>query len=156
MRGVTCDKTTDVLTRPPSRHILFTRKHITLSSRRGICFGAHNLLGAVDQTEDIVEHEVASGTIGLQLEALGVVHGLLLLIDLLVEKLISQENRRSHRHSTYQEGTGNQHNNAISAGGLGIEGSNLVLNLLEGQSLESQKSVSIEIFFCYSFGIDER
>lgn len=56
--------------------------------RRGICFGARNLLGAVDQTEDIVEHEVASGAIRLQLEALGVVHGLLLLIDLLIEKLI--------------------------------------------------------------------
>jgi hypothetical protein len=62
-------------------------KHILLSWRRGICFGAHNLLGAVDQTEDVVEHEVASGTIGLQLEALGVVHGLLLLVDLLIEKL---------------------------------------------------------------------
>lgn len=75
------------LTRSPPRHILFTRKHIPLSSRRGICFGASNLLGAVDQTEDIVEHEVASGAIGLQLEALGVVHGLLLLVDLLIEKL---------------------------------------------------------------------
>lgn len=43
---------------------------------------AHDLLGAVDQTEHIVKDEVASGTIGLQLEALGVVHGLLLLVNL--------------------------------------------------------------------------
>lgn len=75
------------LTRSPARNIIFTRKHIPLSLHRGICFGARNLLGAVDQTEDIVEHEVASGAIGLQLEALGVVHGLLLLIDLLIERL---------------------------------------------------------------------
>ena len=75
------------LTRSPPRNILFTRKYIPLSLRRGICFGARNLLGAVDQTEDIVEHEVASGAVGLQLEALGVVHRLLLLIDLLIEKL---------------------------------------------------------------------
>jgi hypothetical protein len=34
---------------------------ILLSWRRGIWFGPHNLLGAVDQTEDVVEHEVASG-----------------------------------------------------------------------------------------------
>lgn len=75
------------LTRSPPRNILLTRKHIPLSLRRGICFRPRNLLGAVDQTEDIVEHEVASGAIGLQLEALGVVHGLLLLVNLLIERV---------------------------------------------------------------------
>lgn len=59
------------------------KKIFPLSSRRRICFEPHDLLGAVDQTEDIVEHKVAARAIGLQLEALGVVHGLLLLIDLL-------------------------------------------------------------------------
>lgn len=43
---------------------------------------AMNLGGSVDKTEDVVEHKVAAGAIGLQLEALSVVHGLLLLIDL--------------------------------------------------------------------------
>lgn len=38
----------------------------------------------------------------------------------------------------YQEGAGNKHNDAVSAGGLGVEGGNLVLNLLEGQALESR------------------
>jgi hypothetical protein len=33
---------------------------------------------------------------------------------------------RSYGHSTYQEGAGNKHNDAVSAGGLGIEGGNLV------------------------------
>lgn len=40
------------------------------------------LRGGVDQTEDIVQHEVAARVIGLQREALGVVHGLLLLVNL--------------------------------------------------------------------------
>lgn len=40
------------------------------------------LRGSVDQTEDVVQNEVAAGTVGLELEALGVVHGLLLLVNL--------------------------------------------------------------------------
>jgi hypothetical protein len=47
-----------------------------------VVFVSAYCLGAVDQTEDIVEHKVAAGTIGLQLEALSVVHGLLLLVNL--------------------------------------------------------------------------
>jgi hypothetical protein len=38
---------------------------------------------------------------------------------------------------TYEEGTGNEHDNAVLAGWLGIEGGNLVLDLLEGKSLHS-------------------
>ena len=63
-----------------------------------------------------LEHEVASGAVGLQLEALGVVHRLLLLID--------------------EESAGDEDNDSICAGGLGVEGGNLVLNLLEGESAE--------------------
>lgn len=40
------------------------------------------LRGSVDQTENVVENEIAAGAIRLELEALGVVHWLLLLIDL--------------------------------------------------------------------------
>lgn len=39
-------------------------------------------LGSVDQTEDVVQDEEAALAIGLEVEALGVAHGLLLLIDL--------------------------------------------------------------------------
>lgn len=39
-------------------------------------------LCSVDQAEDVVKDEVAAGAVGLQLEELGVAHGLLLLIDL--------------------------------------------------------------------------
>lgn len=52
------------------------------SSRRSIFIQVALLRGSVDQTEDIVENEVAAGAVGLELEALGVVHGLLLLVDL--------------------------------------------------------------------------
>lgn len=41
----------------------------------------HLLSSVVDQAEDIVEDEVASSTIRLELESLCVVHGLLLVID---------------------------------------------------------------------------
>ena len=39
-------------------------------------------LSTVHQTEDVVEDEVASLTVGQEMEGLGVVHGLLLFIDL--------------------------------------------------------------------------
>lgn len=70
-------------------------------------------LGSVDETEDVVQNEEAAGAIGLELEALGVAHGLLLLIN--------------------NESTGNQDNDATLAGGLGIKGGNLVAHLLEGK-----------------------
>lgn len=41
-----------------------------------------HLCGGVDQTEDVVEDEVAARAVGEQLEALAVVHGLLFLVDL--------------------------------------------------------------------------
>lgn len=46
------------------------------------------LRGSVDQAEDVVENEIAAGAVGLELEALGVVHGLLLLVDLYVWKVL--------------------------------------------------------------------
>lgn len=38
---------------------------------------------------------------------------------------------------TYEKGTGNKHDNAVLAGGLGVEGGNLVLDLLERERLHS-------------------
>lgn len=46
------------------------------------------LRGSVDQAEDVVENEIAAGTVGLELEALSVVHGLLLLVDLYVLQVL--------------------------------------------------------------------
>lgn len=98
---------------------------------------AGNLSSSVDQAEDIVEHEEAACTVGLQREELGIVHGLLLLIDLMVQRVLEniEENRCRRRVSrTYQESAGNQDDDAVS-GGLGIESGQLVAHLLEGQAL---------------------
>ena len=42
---------------------------------------------AVDEAEDVVEHVVASSTVGKEVERLGVVHGVLLLVDLISSEI---------------------------------------------------------------------
>lgn len=68
-----------------------TKRYPPQSSRRSIqsSIFAGNLSGSVDQAEDIVKHEEAAGTVGLQRKELGVVHGLLLLVDLNVSNLLA-------------------------------------------------------------------
>lgn len=60
------------------------------SSRRSIqsSYSVGNLGSSVDQAEDVVEHEEATGTVGLEREELSIVHGLLLLIDLIAPNLL--------------------------------------------------------------------
>lgn len=66
----------------PFRNICFIicYKPSVPSSIRKFPYSFH--LSTVDQTEDVVEDEVASLAVGLELEGLRVIHGLLLLIDL--------------------------------------------------------------------------
>lgn len=65
-----------------------TKRYPPPSLRRSIqySFLNGNLGSSVDQAEDVVENEEATGTVGAQREELGVVHGLLLLIDLIASK----------------------------------------------------------------------
>lgn len=58
------------------------QRSVPPSSRRSNLNRVLVLRGGVDQAEDVVENEIAAGAVGLELEALGVVHGLLLLVDL--------------------------------------------------------------------------
>lgn len=44
----------------------------------------NRLCGGVDESEDVIEDEVATSSIGQELEGLGVRHGSLLLVDLLM------------------------------------------------------------------------
>lgn len=53
-----------------------------IASLESSCLCTRTILGGVDQTEDVVQDEEAALAIGLEVEALGVAHGLLLLIDL--------------------------------------------------------------------------
>lgn len=62
-------------------------KRYSPSSRRSNYIRVTHLRRGVDQTENVVEHEVAAGAVGLELEALGVVHGLLLLVDLFMMRV---------------------------------------------------------------------
>lgn len=72
----------------------------------------------------------------MEQEALSVVHGLLLLINLqiylvrilLVEKLVCGV-------FTYEESASHQDNDTTIGGGLGVKGRDLVADLLEGQTL---------------------
>jgi len=70
----------------------------------------------VNQLEDVVEDKVVAGRVTHQLESLGVILGALLLVD--------------------QELAGNENDDAALKGGLGIEGRNLVLDLLERKRRE--------------------
>jgi hypothetical protein len=75
-----------------------------------------------DQLEHVVEHKVLAAGVAGQLEGLGVVHRALLLID--------------------KELAGDKDEDAtLGNGGLGIEGGNLVLDLLERQSRELLSNV---------------
>lgn len=57
-----------------------SQRDIPPSSRRS--YSSMERLCGVDQAEDVVENEVAAVSVGLQLEELGIAHGLLLLINL--------------------------------------------------------------------------
>jgi hypothetical protein len=93
-------------------------------------------LGSVDQTEDVVQDEEAALSIGLEVEALGVAHGLRLFIDLFHGVSIGGDMwMRDWAKRTYNKTTGNQDSNASLAGGLGVQGGNLVAHLLEGKAL---------------------
>lgn len=59
-----------------------------------------NLRSSVDQAEDVVEHEEAASTVGFQREELGVVHGLLLFVNLIAPTLLE--------HRPYCTSVGNQ------------------------------------------------
>ena len=53
------------------------------------------LCGSVDESEDVVEDVVAAGTVGQELEGLGVAHGSLLLVDLQSERSVVVSDRNS-------------------------------------------------------------
>lgn len=72
----------------PSRGIHAHPTKYPPSSRRSNLNRVLVLRGSVDQAEDVVENEIAAGTVGLELEALSVVHGLLLLVDLYALKVL--------------------------------------------------------------------
>lgn len=87
-----------------------------------------------DKLEDVVVDEVLAIRIAGELERLAEVHRALLLIDLIfVSRRISGGCGWSE---TYKESTGNEDNDAaLVVGGLGIEGRDLVLDLLKGEAL---------------------
>ena len=95
----------------------------------------------VNKLEDVVEDEVLALGIASKLESLGVVHGALLLVNLFKE-IVSHAGLRETLKaivSSYQELASHQDDNtAIDQAGLGIEGRDLVLDLLEGEALSSQ------------------
>jgi hypothetical protein len=107
----------------------------------------YRLSSVIDEAEDVVENEVASSTVGQKLECLCVVHGLLLLVNL--------EYERKRRESvsaigffllldqTYQQSTSDKdQDTTLLAGGLGVQGRDLMLDLLERQSLFSIVKIS--------------
>lgn len=91
----------------------------------------------VDQLEDVVENEERT-TLGHQMEGLGVVHGALLLIDL---GHVSISRVFCALAKPYQELAGHQNEDAAASTGLGIKGCDLVLHLLERETLQIKENV---------------
>ena len=60
-----------------------------------MCVRHGNLGGSVDQAEDVVENKVAASTIRLELKALGIIHWLLLLVDLFANRSVSGQTGKS-------------------------------------------------------------
>lgn len=102
----------------------------------------------VNQPEDVVENEVASLTIGEELEGLGVAHGLLLIINLKTivltkDQALSKEKEATRDNTNeilteiaYQKSTSDHDKDtACIARRLSIKGRNLMYNFLEGKVL---------------------
>ena len=100
-----------------------------------------------NELEDVVVDEVVA-TILEELECLGVVHGALLLIDLKATERIplvssyesSKEGGERVLARAYQELSGDEDQDTVVESGLGIEGRDLVLDLLEGETLKRKVS----------------
>ena len=98
-----------------------------------------HLRGGVDETEDVVE-DVVGAVGGQKLEGLGVAHGPALLLDLRnvlsVLLLISCLPRIVLWAQTHEKGTADDDKDAtLLVAGLRVDGSNLVLDALEGKLL---------------------
>ena len=99
--------------------------------------------GRIDQTEDIVENEVASLAVGKKLERLGVAHGLPLLVDLDDKHISTHTQTPTSQSSTYQQSASNHdENTAMITRRLRIKRRDLMLDFLEGKRLQPNISPS--------------